>query len=112
MNKYNYSILIILLAILSLIFITGCGKLLTDSSAIAILSRSPTIGATSVSSTESLVITFSKAMNTNISLQYYIQLVIIRMIFCILVKIWKTFKVLTSTDLLTIHSLLYLVVIR
>ena len=68
MNKQAYIIYIAVLMLTSTIFISGCTSFLASSSAVTVISRTPTIGATAVASTENLVLVFNKAMDTSIQL--------------------------------------------
>ncbi|MFC1766981.1 Ig-like domain-containing protein [Candidatus Margulisiibacteriota bacterium] len=68
MNKYSYSIYVLFLILLSVFAISGCSTYLAGSSDPAILSRSPSLGATSIASGETLTLVFNKKMNTSVNL--------------------------------------------
>ncbi|MFH1710603.1 MAG: hypothetical protein ABH860_06045 [bacterium] len=64
MTKNTYIFLAFTLCLLTFTFTFGCGKYTVQYSAPVILERSPTSGAGSIESTETLWIKFSKSMDT------------------------------------------------
>lgn len=64
-NNKSYVSLIILLCIISILFIFGCGKYMAQYSAPVIIDRYPALGAGGIGSGETLWVKFSKSMDTS-----------------------------------------------